>query len=77
MLGLSPDAQGKEDEMSPQGFRAVPRRPVPTVVTIDAGAPGAMSPRFLTLVVRAYREWEQPRADDSARYSIEDLPRAS
>jgi hypothetical protein len=64
--------------MSPQGFRAVPRRQVPTVVTVDAGSTGALSPRFLTLVVRAYREWEQPRAeDDPARYSIEDLPRAS
>ncbi len=60
--------------MSPQGFRAVPRRQVPTVLTVDTGSAGALSPRFLTLVVRAYREWEQPRAEDPARYSIEDLP---
>lgn len=34
----------------------VPRRLMPTVVTVDAGAGTRV--RFHVLVVRAYREWE-------------------
>jgi hypothetical protein len=34
----------------------VPRRPMPTVITVDAG-PGTRV-RFHMVVVRAYREWE-------------------
>lgn len=34
----------------------VPRRPTPTVVTVDAGPVARV--RFHALVVRAYREWE-------------------
>lgn len=36
--------------------RGVPRRLMPTVVTVDAGAGTRV--RFHVLVVRAYREWE-------------------
>jgi hypothetical protein len=34
----------------------VPRRPTPTVLTLDAGPRARV--RFHSLVVRAYREWE-------------------
>lgn len=55
------------------GSDAVPRRRVPAVLTLDAGSTGARSPRFLTLVVDAYREWEQCGTDEPARYTVSRL----
>ncbi len=63
--------------MSPQGPHNVPRRYRPAVVTVDAGSTGSLSPRFLTLVVHAYREWEPPAAADPVWYPVADLPAAS
>jgi len=51
-----------------RGFHAVPRRPVPTVVTIDSGAGGRR--RFLNLVVRAYREWDTGRPEEPVRHQV-------
>lgn len=57
--------------MSPLGFRAVPRRHSPAILTLDSGTTGGQSPRFLTLLVQCYREWEHPRTDEPTRYSVE------
>lgn len=57
--------------MSPQGFHAVPRRYSPTLLTVDATVPGRRRPRFLTLIVRAYREWGQSRTDEPRRYTVD------
>ncbi|HEX2130916.1 MAG TPA: hypothetical protein VHH15_05095 [Actinophytocola sp.] len=51
-----------------RGFHAVPRRPVPAVVTVHAGSPGRR--RFLNLVVRAYREWDTGRPEEPVRYRV-------
>ena len=56
-----------------QELFAVPHPP--TVLTVDAGARGALTPRFLTLVVRACLRREPHRADEP-RFSTLDLPAA-
>jgi len=60
--------------MSPRGRHAVPARREPAVLTVDAGSTGALSTRFLTLVVRP-----QPAdAPTTATVSeVDDLPAAS
>ena len=40
--------------MPPREPRAVPPRRDPVVLTVDAGSTGALSGRFLTLVVRPH-----------------------
>ncbi|MCT2587978.1 hypothetical protein [Actinophytocola gossypii] len=54
-----------------RGFHAVPRRPVPAVVTVEAeSGGGTRRPRFLNLVVRAYREWDTGRPAEPVRYLV-------
>ncbi|HEY0450909.1 hypothetical protein [Actinophytocola sp.] len=60
--------------MSPQGFHAVPRRYAPSILTVDGHLPGRRTPRFLTLVIRAYREWEQGRTEEPVRYPVDYPP---
>lgn len=62
--------------MSPQGLRAVPPRREPTVLTVDTGSTGALTPRFLTLVVRGHGGQEQ-RTEEPAGDEVGDLPAAS
>lgn len=50
------------------GFHEVPRRPRPAVVTIDSRTRERRTPRFLNLVVRGWREWEDGPAEESLRY---------
>jgi hypothetical protein len=57
-----------------QELIAVPHPP--TVLTVDAGTRSALTPRFLTLVVRACRRREPRRVEDP-RFSTVDLPAAS
>ena len=57
-----------------QGLSEVPCPP--TVLTVDTGTHGALTPRFLTLVVRACRKRE-PRHVEEPRFSTVDLPAAS
>jgi len=60
--------------MSTQGPHAVPRRLSPAILTLDSGSTGGRSPRFLTLLVRAFREWDRSRADEPARYTLATEP---
>jgi len=59
---------GGQTLVAMRGFHAVPRRPVPAVVTVHAGSPGRR--RFLNLVVRAYREWDTGRPEEPVRYRV-------
>jgi hypothetical protein len=56
-----------------RGFHAVPRRPVPAVVTMRTDSEpgrGSRRPRFLNLVVRAYREWDPGGPVEPVRYVV-------
>jgi hypothetical protein len=60
--------------MSPRELRAVPPRREPVVLTVDAGSTGALSGRFLTLVVRPHPAGT-PAATPASE--VDDLPAAS
>jgi hypothetical protein len=50
------------------GFRAVPRRQTPAVVTIDSGTRERRRVRFVNLIIRVYREWEHGLDEEPVRY---------
>lgn len=50
------------------GFHAVPRRQTPAVVILDSGTRERRTTRFVNLVVRACREWEQGRDEEPVHY---------
>ena len=52
-----------------RGFHAVPRRPVPAVVTVRSSS-DTRRPRFLNLVVRAYQEWDTGGPAEPVRYLV-------
>jgi hypothetical protein len=82
MLGFSrhgapQGAEWKERDMPSQRLRAVSERRERTVLTVDAGSTGALSARFLTLVVRPHPAHEQGRTASAARPATGGLPAAS
>ena len=60
--------------MSRRDLRAVPPPREPAVLTVDAGSTGALSRRFLTLLVRP--SLALPRAEPAVS-EVDDLPAAS
>lgn len=63
--------------MSSQGLHAVPPNREPSMLTVDTGATGALTPRFLTLVVRTRDEWAELADRQRGHWPDEDLPAAS
>lgn len=63
--------------MSQQELRAVPPRRDPAVLTVDAGSTGALSTRFLTLVVRTHPARCRARDPRPARPAADGLRAAS
>ncbi|MGH3757829.1 hypothetical protein [Actinophytocola sp.] len=64
--------------MSHRAHHAITRQRVRTLLTVDTGSTGALSPRFLTLVVRPCHQQARPAqqgAEAPARYP--DLPAAN
>ncbi len=60
--------------MPHHGLHAVPPPRAPAVLTVDAGSTGALSGRFLTLMVRPRPAAAPTRAPES---EVDDLPAAS